>query len=62
MTTAIPQLRPLPASFAALEDPPLSPDEEALCTQREEELRSGRVQGVPHAEVRREIERRLRGA
>jgi hypothetical protein len=35
---------------------PLSPEEEAECAERDEELRSGRVEGVRHDQVRRRLD------
>lgn len=35
---------------------PLSPEEEAECAERDEDLRSGRVEGVRHDEVRRHVD------
>jgi hypothetical protein len=35
---------------------PLSPEQEAECASRDEELRSGRVKGARHDEVQRKLE------
>jgi hypothetical protein len=55
---ALPDLEHVLRAFdEAPEGEPLAPEQEAECAARDQDLRSGRVEGVRHADVQRSIAR-----